>query len=197
MSEILAYAAAFFEECLNRSRDLRRFRVEAEILVDSSREIANRLQQRTSGGKRIVRIRRQFRTRPDALRIENELVGVEDFHASLAFQRLRHCLPRRGSGEIRRLDGLHLQFAARLHGKAAVRLSQREECQHIPEIIDMRDGTRRYRSNGYLASTTSLPWKIARCQAQDVMRDRDRVFIVVCSYVPDLINQVARSNSSA
>ena len=42
MSEILAYAAALFEECLNWSGDLRRSGVEAEILVDLSREIANR-----------------------------------------------------------------------------------------------------------------------------------------------------------
>ena len=78
-----------------------------------------------------------------------------------------------------------------------MRLSQREECQHIAEIIDARDGTRGRGSNGYLASTAFLPWKISRRQAQDVMRDRDRVFIVVYGYVPDSINQVARSISSA
>jgi hypothetical protein len=31
-----------------------------------------------------------------------------------------------------------------------------------------------------LASAAFLPWKIARRQAQDVMRDRDWVLIVVC-----------------
>src|SRR4029077_11838628 len=104
MSEILAHATAPFEECLNRSRDLRRFCVEAEILVDSSREIANRLQEWTSCGKRIVRVGGQFRTCPDALRIENELIRIEDLHTRVARHRLRHYLPIRGSGKIRRLD---------------------------------------------------------------------------------------------
>jgi hypothetical protein len=30
-----------------------------------------------------------------------------------------------------------------------------------------------------------------------VMRDRDRVLIVVCGYMPDPVNQLARSISSA
>src|SRR5437660_11992953 len=124
MSEVLAYAAALFEECLDRSRDLRRFCVEAEILVDSSREIADCLQQRTSCEKRIARVGCQLRTCPDALRIENELVGVEDLHTSVAFQPVLHCLPVRRWGKIRRLDVLPFQFAGRLYAQAAVLLQQ-------------------------------------------------------------------------
>src|SRR5437016_10264115 len=96
----------------------------------------------------------------------------------VAFQRPRHYLPGRRSGEIRRFDSLNVQFAARFHGQATVRLSQRKECQRIAEIIDPRDGTRGDRSNGYLTSSAFLPWKIARRQAQNVMRDRDWVLIV-------------------
>jgi hypothetical protein len=61
----------------------------------------------------------------------------------------------------------------------------------------MRSGNLRRWNNGYLASTTTLPCKIARRQTQDMVRNRDWVGVVVGSYVPDSINQVACSNSSA
>src|ERR1035438_2753924 len=97
MSEVLAYAAAFLEECLDRSSDLRGFGIEAKILVDSSREIANRLEQRTSWKKRISRVSCQIRICADTFGIENELVGVENFHATVAIERPRHGLPARRS----------------------------------------------------------------------------------------------------
>ena len=199
MSEILAYAAALFEECLNRSGDLRRFCVEAEILVDSSREIANRLQQRTSCGKRIARIGCQFRTGPDALRIENELVGVQDFIASLAFERLAALSP---SAEIAEKSGGSTVCTSSSLLASTVRRScgssQREECQQ-----HCRNNRCAWWNSAAREQWTiwlllhRLPWKIAGRQTQDVMRDRDRVLVVVCGYVPDLINQVARSSSSA
>ncbi len=77
-----------------------------------------------------------------------------------------------------------------------MRLLQREECQHIAEIIDERGGARRRGNNGYPASTAFLPWKTAGRQAHHVMRDRDRVLILVCGDVPDPIVQVARSISA-
>ena len=47
-----------------------------------------------------------------------------------------------------------------------------------------------------IMANTFLAQKIAGCQADDVMRDRDRVLIVVCGNVPDSIVQVDRSISA-
>src|SRR5271167_1009594 len=81
MSEVLAHAAALFEESLNGGRDLGGLLVKAEILWDSAREIENRCQQWTSFGKRLARVGGQFRTGPHALGIENELIGIQDLVA--------------------------------------------------------------------------------------------------------------------
>ena len=78
MGEVLAHAAAFFEERLNRSSHLGRFGVETKILVDSPREIARRFEQRTRREKRVPRIVRQLRIRRHAFGIEYELVGVPE-----------------------------------------------------------------------------------------------------------------------
>jgi len=128
MGEVLANATAFLEECLDRSRDLGRLSIEAEIPVYFSHKIENRLQQRPSS-------REPTRSRrvpcPYALRTEDKLVRVETLLAMVPGQRLCNGLPGWRSGEIRPLDAVHFQFAAGLHDQAVVRFLQRKKSLNI------------------------------------------------------------------
>ena len=131
MGEVLANATAFLEECLDRSRDLGRLSIEAEIPVYFSHKIENRLQQRPSSRERPTRVVGEFPACPYALRTEDKLVRVETLLAMVPGQRLHNCLPGWRSGEIRPLDAVHFQFAAGLHDQAVVRFLQRKKSLNI------------------------------------------------------------------
>ncbi len=196
MSEILAHPAAFFEKSLDGRGDFGGLLVETEILVNPPGEIEHRREQRTSRGKRLARIGGQLRTGSHALGIEDELPRVQDLVAGIASQRFADGLPGRRRGKVRRCDGIHFQSGVGLHDEALVRLVQREEGQGVAEVVEMGGGDRRRRQDGHVALPARLFWQTARSQTQHVMRDRDRVLVMVSGPVLDAIDQVARSISA-
>src|SRR5277367_4952575 len=100
MSEVLAYAAALFEEHLNWRGDFRCLGIETEVPVDFSHKIENRSQQRTPSWKRLARVVGELPACSHALRIEDELVGIQALLTVIAEQRFDNCLPWCGSREI-------------------------------------------------------------------------------------------------
>jgi hypothetical protein len=86
MSEVLAYATTFLEERFDWRRDLGRLLIEGKVPVYLSRQIENRLEQRTSWGERLARVVGEFPARFHTIGTENKLVRVKTVLAMVADQ---------------------------------------------------------------------------------------------------------------
>jgi hypothetical protein len=87
-------------------------------------------------------------------------------------------------------DAAYFQFARGFDDQVVMRFLQRKKGLNITEIVFIRNRGRRRRQYGYLGPAANLFRKIARRKAQQVMRHRNGVFVVIRSSMPHSIDHV-------
>jgi len=179
VSEVLAYAAALLEDLLQGSGNCSGLRVELEITMDAMHQVNRSFKHRPAGHKTLGGVHGKPRPEGNQWRWQNKFTRPIPVQPKVLSAEVPNLFPTHVTLSWQQGPGIHLDFTMRGDGQFTMRAFNRDEVHVIPEIIlvSICDSGLRVAAQAEIEAVLKL--ELARLQTDEVVRNGDRVVILV------------------
>ena len=189
MREVLANAPAGAEHFEHRRAHVGRAWQKLEFVVDSFGQVHDAIQKGPAFREGGLGVGRQFGGSSHVRGVKAELAGAQRFGFQRVLQQFADLFPRRTLAQVDARGRTHLDFTLGGDGQVMMRFLEAKVVAVISEIIQSFAARRRAGHDCQSMPQAGLQAVVSRPQADDVVRKRHGLRVVIARRVRDAVSQ--------